>query len=59
MYKKIERQNHAKLIIVDNQYAIIGSTNFLNNKWFNNSDISLKIYDENTIKSFKEYIMNS
>ncbi len=39
-------KNHAKVIIVDNKYRIVGSNNWLNNRTYSNSEYSIKVYSK-------------
>ena len=39
-----EFNNHAKLILVDTEYRIVGSINWLSNSEYSNSEYSTKIY---------------
>ena len=39
-------KNHAKVIIVDNKYRIVGSNNWLSNRTYSNSEYSIKVYSK-------------
>ena len=36
-------KNHAKVIIVDNKYRIVGSNNWLSNRTYSSSEYSIKV----------------
>jgi len=49
---------HTKLMIIDNQTAIIGSHNYTKNAFNLNEEVSLIVNDEETIKRLREYFEN-
>jgi hypothetical protein len=53
----IQKHTHQKGIVVDEQYAISGSFNFLSNKNVNKQESSLKIYSPKAIKKFKRDLL--
>lgn len=59
-FKIIKTPIHSKILIVDNQYCICGSFNWLSNGKLmpNNEETSLKSYDINFINKMKSYIKN-
>ena len=54
----IQKHTHQKGIIVDRQYAVIGSFNFLSNKNVARDETSLKIYSVNEILELKREFLD-
>jgi phosphatidylserine/phosphatidylglycerophosphate/cardiolipin synthase-like enzyme len=49
---------HAKFIIIDDQYLVIGSHNYTETAFLMNYEVSVIIEDENVIKRVKEFFNN-
>lgn len=56
--KVIIKPNHSKILIVDNEYGICGSFNWLSNSLISNEEISFKTYDKEVIKDLNLNIKN-
>ena len=56
--KVIIKPNHSKILIVDNEYGICGSFNWLSNNLISNEEISFKTYDKEVIKDLNLNIKN-
>ena len=55
--KLIQKHTHQKGIVVDTQYAIVGSFNFLSNKMVTRQETSSKLYDQRAIENFKRELL--
>jgi hypothetical protein len=57
LLKLIQKHTHQKGIVVDDQYAISGSFNFLSNKRVDRQESSMKIYGAKAIEQFKRDLL--
>jgi len=48
--------NHSKVILVDDNYYLIGSHNWLSNYSFKNEEVSLRISDPKAVRDFRQYL---
>ena len=55
--KLVQKHTHQKGIVVDTQYAIVGSFNFLSNKKVSKQETSSKLYDQKAIETFKKELL--
>lgn len=55
--KLIQKHTHQKGIVVDTQYAISGSFNFLSNQMVSRQETSVKLYDQKAIEAFKKELL--
>jgi len=55
----IQKHTHQKGIVVDDQYAISGSFNFLSNKRVDRQESSTKIYDASAIEQFRRDLLTA
>jgi hypothetical protein len=55
----IQKHTHQKGIVVDDQYAISGSFNFLSNKRVDRQESSTKIYDTSAIDQFRRGLLTA
>ncbi|MDA8672876.1 phospholipase D-like domain-containing protein, partial [Gammaproteobacteria bacterium] len=55
--KLIQKHTHQKGIVVDTQYAIVGSFNFLSNQMVTRQETSSKLYDQRAIENFKRELL--
>ena len=55
----IQKHTHQKGIVVDDQYAISGSFNFLSNKRVDRQESSTKIYDTSAIDHFRRGLLTA
>lgn len=55
----IQKHTHQKGIVVDDQYAISGSFNFLSNKRVDRQESSTKIYGAKAIEQFKQDLLKT
>lgn len=58
--KELHSKNllHTKLIIVDDEVAIVGSHNYTKNAFNLNYEVSIMVRDQESIKRLKEYFNN-
>ena len=56
--KLIQKHTHQKGIVVDDQYAVIGSFNFLSNNRVERAETSSKVSDEASIKGLKNEFLS-
>jgi len=50
--------NHAKIILVDRSYFVVGSNNWLSNAMYQNEEISMKVDDPNLVTEMRNYLRN-